>query len=52
VSWSASAVDGTHDPPSSYTLQYRVTGGGAWTRITGITETTQFATTVTRYRGC
>jgi prophage DNA circulation protein len=45
ITWSAAAIDGTHDAATSYTAQYRVTSvGGSWTQVTGITGTT---TTIT-----
>ena len=45
ITWSAAAIDGTHDTATSYTAQYRVTSvGGSWTQVTGITGTT---TTIT-----
>jgi len=45
ITWTAAAIDGTHDAATSYTAQYRVTSvGGAWTQVTGITGTT---TTIT-----
>jgi len=44
ISWSAAAIDGSHDAASSYTAQYRVASvGGAWTQVTGISGT---ATTI------
>lgn len=45
ITWTAAAIDGTHDAATSYTVQYRVTSvGGSWTQVTGITGTT---TTIT-----
>ena len=45
ITWSAAAIDGTHDAATSYTAQYRVTSvGGSWTQVTGISGTT---TTIT-----
>lgn len=41
ITWSAAAIDGTHDAATSYTAQYRVTSvGGSWTQVTGISGTT------------
>jgi prophage DNA circulation protein len=31
LSWTASAVDGTHDAPATYTPQYQVAPSGTWT---------------------
>ena len=45
ITWSAAAIDGTHDAATSYTARYRVTSvGGSWTQVTGIAGT---ATTIT-----
>jgi len=45
ITWSAAAIDGTHDAATSYTAQYRATSvGGAWTQVSGIGGT---STTIT-----
>src|SRR6202040_1394178 len=38
--WTAAAIEGTHDAATTYTLQYRATSvGGAFTQVTGLTGT-------------
>ena len=41
LSWTA---PGTGGSPSSYTVQYRVTGGSTWTQISGISSTSYTVT--------
>lgn len=41
LSWTAPGIGGS---PSSYTVQYRVTGGGGWSQVSGISSTSYTVT--------
>jgi Fibronectin type III domain len=38
VTWTAPAVDGTHDAATGYNLRYSPAGAGSWTTVTGVTS--------------
>ena len=35
LTWTASAVDGSHDAAATYTVQYRINGSAVWTTASG-----------------
>jgi hypothetical protein len=38
VSWTASAIDGTHDAATGYNLRSSPSGAGTWTTVTGVSS--------------